>query len=478
VEVTVMKNKIEFWAYLLDRLNTKTGIYAIIPGVLQELCDYLNFGCGFFYEADHNALLLLKHCHTIYEDNHLPPELSLADALGSELLTELKNQPSVSFRAATCDTPLKQQFAELLQMKSMVLVPITDQDQKLVFLIGIADRRGTARFQEDDQTLTVSLLRTLAATIQRQMYQDQVIAARRALSGIMDNMGVDIYVNDFYTHEILYANKSMAAPYGGVDNMIGKTCWKVLYNNQGQECEYCPQNKIIDENGEPTKLYSWDYQRPFDGSWYRVLSAAFEWIDGRLAHIVSSVDITENKRNEALIQRMAEYDSLTSLPNRYRMTKEMDHMMPIMAENKTDGYIIFFDLDGFKDVNDRLGHIVGDELLTAIGKALESNPYTKNYSYRFGGDEFIILCYGDRVGKLPDILRFLEKGFSIPHPEGSGEVHCFFSIGISHCPYDDDKTSGLIRKADIAMYASKGNSKVKTHFYNQGFPCPAEEYNP
>jgi alkyl hydroperoxide reductase subunit AhpC len=55
----------------------------------------------------------------------------------------------------------------------------------------------------------------------------------------------------------------------------------------------------VDENGEPTKVYSWDYRRPFDGSWFRVLSAAFPWVDGRLAHVVSSIDITDNKNNEA-----------------------------------------------------------------------------------------------------------------------------------------------------------------------------------
>jgi len=471
-----MKNKIEFWAHLLDRLNMKTGVYEIIPSILRELCGYLNFGCGFFYEADHNTRLLLKHCHSIYESNHLPAELSLTEALGNTLLTELKNQPSVSFRINTCDTPLEQRFAELLQMKSLVLVPLTDQDEKLVSLIGIADRRGTARFQEDDQMFTVSLLRTLATIIQKQMYQDQAAAARRALASIMDNMGVDIYVNDFYTHEVLYANQSMAAPYGGVENMVGKICWQILYPGQTEECEYCPQNKIIDENGDPTKLYSWDYQRPFDGSWFQVLSAAFEWIDGRLAHIVSSVDITKNKRNEALIQRMAEYDSLTSLPNRYRLTTEMDRMIPILVENKTDGYIIFFDLDNFKDINDRLGHTIGDELLAATGKALESNPCTKDNSYRFGGDEFVILCYGEKATDLSELLRFLEEGFAIPHPEESGEVRCFPSIGISHYPYDDDNTSGLIRKADIAMYISKGNPQVRTHFYNQGSPCPAEKY--
>ena len=114
----------------------------------------------------------------------------------------------------------------------------------------------------------------------------------------MNNMGVDIYVNSFDSHDMLYANASMAAPYGGIKHFEGKKCWQALYTDKTGECEFCPKRHLIDENGQPTRVYSWDYQRPFDKCWFRVFSAAFPWIDGQMAHVITSVDIDHQKKIE------------------------------------------------------------------------------------------------------------------------------------------------------------------------------------
>ena len=71
-----------------------------------------------------------------------------------------------------------------------------------------------------------------------------------------------------------------------------------LYSDKTGECEFCPKRHLIDENGHPTKVYSWDYQRPFDKCWFRVFSAAFAWVDGQMAHVITSVDIDHQKKIE------------------------------------------------------------------------------------------------------------------------------------------------------------------------------------
>ena len=107
-----------------------------------------------------------------------------------------------------------------------------------------------------------------------------------------------MYVNSHIIHDMLYANESMAAPYGGIEHFEGKKCWQALYKDKTGECEFCPKKHLIDENGQPTKVYSWDYQRPFDKCWFRVFSAAFAWIDGQIAHVITSVDINHQKTIE------------------------------------------------------------------------------------------------------------------------------------------------------------------------------------
>lgn len=130
---------------------------------------------------------------------------------------------------------------------------------------------------------------------------------------------------------------------------LGKLCWQVLFPGQSGPCEFCPQKHLLDENGNRGKVYVWDYQRPFDGTWFRVFSAAFRWVDGRLAHVVSSADITDNKRNEELIQYLANFDSLTGLPNRRKLINDCDNMIGHMRDN-AKAYLLFFDLDGFKAI--------------------------------------------------------------------------------------------------------------------------------
>ncbi|MCD7874496.1 MAG: GGDEF domain-containing protein [Acidaminococcaceae bacterium] len=179
------------------------------------------------------------------------------------------------------------------------------------------------------------------------VYRNRLAFASNSLESILDNTGIDIYVNDFYNHDILYANKSMAAPYGGIAQFLGRKCWEVLFPGQNGPCSFCPQQKLIDENGEPTKIYSWDYQRPFDGSWFRVFSAAFRWVDGRLAHVVSSADITENKHNEALIEYLANYDALTELPNRRMLVQECERRLA-QLEDGGKGYLLFLILTALK----------------------------------------------------------------------------------------------------------------------------------
>lgn len=79
---------------------------------------------------------------------------------------------------------------------------------------------------------------------------------------------------------------------------MGKKCWQALYKDKTGECDFCPKKHLVDKNGHPTKVYSWDYQRPFDKRWFRVFSAAFAWVDGQMAHVITSVDIDHQKRIE------------------------------------------------------------------------------------------------------------------------------------------------------------------------------------
>lgn len=333
---------------------------------------------------------------------------------------------------------------------------------KLFFVPHIIDKRigELVLFVEGDEPVedreTLGLCGSmLLKYIMPRMYDNQLINSRKALESIIDNTGIDIYVNDFYTHEILYVNQSMAKPYGGQDKFENRKCWEVLFPSKSGQCEFCPQKNLIDENGDPTKVYTWDYQRELDGSWFRVFSAAFRWIDGRLAHVVSSADITDNKKNEALIEYLANYDSLTGLPNRRMLVTECDRRIN-QVNTATTGYLLFFDIDGFKMINDTYGHDIGDEFLISLGNFFKSVDVLKDAIYRNGGDEFVAIIDGNiSEDELCVMIGKIHEKFDKPWKLKTVEAKCNVSVGIACYPTDGKTAEELLLKADQAMYKVK-----------------------
>lgn len=452
-----------FWTDILVRINQSTDIDAETEKILALLCQNLGYGFGFVYLADHTGTFHLQARYMLYTHNSLPESIALETALGTALFDEMQKEPHISFRGGNTDTPLKARLAALFDVRAMDLIPITFKNETMIALVGIADRRGERRVAEDDKAYTYSILGCLALNIRTGMYLKRVESTKSSLYNMLDNTGIDIYVNDFFTHEILYINKSMAAPYGGPDTMLGKKCWHALYGGEKTApCEYCPQSHLLDAQGLPSKPYIWYYHRPYDGLWFCVFSAAFYWVDGRLAHVVTSVDITESKHNEEIIRRMAEYDHTTTLPNRGRMTTDCE---TYIDNGANESYVLFLDLNGFKEINDRYGHYAGDNLLRQIGEMLQASPMTKDRAYRYGGDEFVILCGRREIGPM---LAFLKELFGKPWQLEGTSIFCCPSIGVAHSPLDGKQSSDVIRKADQAMYQAKNQGGFSVRFYNQG----------
>lgn len=451
---TVSYDILDFWIKIMNTLDTGEDLYKPVPGVIQELCKFFHFGCGFVYLAEPTGLLVCKEQYAVYRNSRLPDFIDLKSAMGPEMLKELKRRRMIVANGEIED-PVAKKVLALFGANMAMVSPIVDQKETLLALVGVMDRRGVNRLDNVDMVYSYSILRQVSNHIKLHLFQQRVIGAEKAMRDIMDNMGIDIYVNDFYTHEILYVNRSLAEQYGGAEKMIGEICWKALYDRKSGQCDFCPQHKLIDEEGKPTKVYSWDYCRPSDGAWFRVFGAAFRWVDGRLAQVVSSVDITENKRNEALIRQLAEIDELTGIPNRRKMWQDCEAYLQGGGANAKRIYAVFIDLDGFKAVNDRFGHRAGDELLCAIASFLSENKLTEGCSYRYGGDEFVILCPKEPAERLERILQMLLKRFHMPWSLTDGEAVCQASIGVAGAPEDAGTAGELLHKADMAMYAAK-----------------------
>ncbi|MBW7902557.1 MAG: EAL domain-containing protein [Rhodocyclaceae bacterium] len=180
----------------------------------------------------------------------------------------------------------------------------------------------------------------------------------------------------------------------------------------------------------------------------------------------SVTDVTERKRHEEQIAHLARHDQLTGLSNRFLLAERLDEALAAARSAGGCVALIFIDLDRFKDINDSLGHRLGDHLLQAVAGRLAGGVRAGETLVRQGGDEFIALL-PDVTGReaaearAQALLELLETPFLVD----GNHLHVGASVGLSLFPDDGDDAEQLLRNADTAMYAAKrdGGGTVRRH---------------
>ncbi len=230
------------------------------------------------------------------------------------------------------------------------------------------------------------------------------------------------------------------------------------------------------ESGKLT-LIEYDLRVPagyhhFEG---RVMDANFQ-VNNRRTVVFLAVDITKIKQSEEHIRRLAYHDDITGLPNRLDCYQQIDQAIKIAQRREQKFALLFLDLDGFKDINDSLGHKAGDELLQIIGNRLQEILRETDFIARQGGDEFCILIENVSDGYLA--AQMAEKclqAISRPVAIAERELRPRASIGITIFPEDGQSREQLLQAADSAMYAAKNSGKHRYAFYTPELTARAEE---
>lgn len=216
-----------------------------------------------------------------------------------------------------------------------------------------------------------------------------------------------------------------------------------------------------------------------DGSTFQLSLAARSFESGTDALVaLVAIDISDRIAYEKEMSDLAYYDTLTRLPNRRLFDKRLRQAIEHVRSNNRMLAVLFLDLDGFKAINDTLGHQGGDLLLVAVGERLASLLRSTDTVARFGGDEFTII--------LPDInpdfdTRLIGQkiiaAFASPfNIDGHWTMNVSTSIGIAVCDADDCEPSTVVEHADTAMYAAKTGGKNNYRIYHSGMANTAIEY--
>jgi diguanylate cyclase (GGDEF)-like protein/PAS domain S-box-containing protein len=228
--------------------------------------------------------------------------------------------------------------------------------------------------------------------------------------------------------------------------------------------------KYFDKKGE--EFYEKSFRlRTKDGSWKWILSrgkAKFDSNGHPLRFVGFCTDISEQRDYQDKLEFIAKHDSLTKLPNRFSLTKLLTHSMHIAKSNNKQLALLYIDLDGFKEINDTLGHSAGDEVLSIISSRLKKIIRTNDVVSRIGGDEFVIVI--TNLNEKNEIIIIVQKCLKEILKEikyGDNIICVSASIGISFYPqYNEIGNEVLIRQADQAMYEAKTFGKNQYKIFN------------
>ncbi|MBC3911044.1 sensor domain-containing phosphodiesterase [Undibacterium umbellatum] len=189
---------------------------------------------------------------------------------------------------------------------------------------------------------------------------------------------------------------------------------------------------------------------------------------GVVTHFLSiQEDISDKKRTEERIKYLAHYDALTGLPNRTLLDELARYALSLAERNQDALAVIFFDLDHFKDINDTLGHSLGDVLLVELSRRMVAAIRENDTISRLGGDEFILLLTGVDQHTVEQVVQKLMQVVNAPFHLGEYDLNVTASMGIAIYPNDGKDLETLSRNADAAMYRAKREGRNSYRFFTQ-----------
>lgn len=266
-----------------------------------------------------------------------------------------------------------------------------------------------------------------------------------------------------------YVSPAAAGVYGReAEDLVGAELASIIHpEDLGRVVHEVRRFLAAPPADEPTTRIECRF-RSGTGDWLNVESTVNRHQGGL---IFNSRDVTERVRLQAQLQHNAEHDPLTDLPNRALFTERVRKALTGRRAADPGTAVLYIDLDGFKGVNDRLGHQAGDELLIQAARRLQESVRSGDTASRLGGDEFAALIIGDgtrdqaaREYQVHEIADRLRLTLSQPYRIDGNDVRVAASIGVAFAEPGINPTD-LMRNADLAMYRAKAGGKDRVELY-------------
>ena len=347
-------------------------------------------------------------------------------------------------------------------------------------MISIAMREGSHSFEWEHRqiggkTFTADVLftrieagglATLQATVRDITERKQAEENLRITASVFGNSQEAIMITDV-NNAIMDVNPAFTRITGYTRNeVVGKNPKLLSSGRQDQEF-YARMWRSLEQN-RAWRDEIWNRRKSGEVYAEQLSISAICDSNGKVQRYVGVFsDISQLKAHEAELSRAANYDALTGMPNRLLLTDRLKQAIAQTVRNQNMMAVCYLDLDGFKPVNDTLGHEAGDQVLNEVARRIENTIRGGDTGARLGGDEFVVLLLG--LEKSEECVATLERLLAViakPIIVNNNSLTLSASIGVRIYPLNDADPNAILCHADQAMYVAKQSGKNRFHIYN------------
>lgn len=340
------------------------------------------------------------------------------------------------------------------------------------------DKNMPVRMTGTHQNITLQKHREQALAAIQQQLHNTVDHERNFLQTVIDSAGDPVMVIDLQ-YNILLINRTVAGlnnASAAAGSMQGRKCYELFSNAEGpcNDQRYPCPIKAIREKDSQVKLIHNPYHGNGINNTFELDVSPLRNADGQLYGIIEVArDVTDRLRiedelrdSQSKLYRLAHHDTLTGLPNRLLFRDRLNQALIKAGRMQKSVAVMYLDLDRFKQINDTLGHDVGDDLLVEVADRLKRQCRASDTVARLGGDEFVFVL--DGIGSKKDVAAIAEKIVGVMQKQMHLKEHVITistSIGIALYPDDSPIIDGVIKCADMALYRAKEKGRNTFCFY-------------
>lgn len=309
----------------------------------------------------------------------------------------------------------------------------------------------------NNQNSTITGFLSIAVDITERKRNEQTLCLTQL---VYQNTSEAIMISD-QNHRIVATNPAFTAITGYTQQEVeGRT--SNLLNVSKQNDQFLTLNSMGCWHGE-----TWHRRKNGEEYAARLSINTIFAPNGSVQHrVMLFSDITEKKKFNTLIWTQANYDSLTDLPNRRLFVDRLEQAVRNSRRDQSRIALFLIDLDHFKEINDTLGHHLGDELLIEVAKRIKGCLRESDTVARLGGDEFTVILQQLKTSTdVEHIAQSIIDTLTVPFQLGTEKINISASIGITFCPDDGITMAELLKNADQAMYAVKKVGRNGYHFF-------------